>query len=68
MHGVTILCENLYNRWRNFGGDDRINLTRELMSINEHWNAAPKSGRYTAVATLNSTNFPVEERADFVIP
>jgi Intracellular proteinase inhibitor len=40
----------------------------ETMSINEHWNATPKSGRYTAVATLNSTNFPIEERADFVIP
>ncbi len=29
---------------------------------------AIKPGRYTAVATLNSSNYPVEERMEFVVP
>ena len=38
----------------------------EAMQAREIWKrAAP--GRYTAIATLRSTNFPVEERADFVV-
>ena len=39
----------------------------ETLAINEHWDFIPKSGRYTAIATLNSSNYPVEEKADFVI-
>jgi hypothetical protein len=38
----------------------------ESMQIAESW--TPKPGRYTAVATLISTNYPVEQRADFVVP
>lgn len=38
----------------------------DAMLTREVWKrAAP--GRYTAIATLRSTNFPVEERADFVV-
>ncbi len=38
----------------------------ESMQARESWKrAAP--GRYTAIATLRSANFPVEERADFVV-
>jgi hypothetical protein len=38
----------------------------EAMQAREAWRrAAP--GRYTAIAKLLSTNFPVEERADFVV-
>ena len=38
----------------------------EAMQARELWKrAAP--GRYTAIATLRSMNFPVEERADFVV-
>jgi len=41
--------------------------TGESMEVAETWkNARP--GKYTAIATLNSTNFPVEERMDFVLP
>ena len=40
----------------------------ETMSINEHWDSLPKSGRYTAIATLNSSNYPLQERTEFVIP
>ena len=39
----------------------------DSMSAREAW-AAPAPGRYTAIATLNSMNFPTEERADFVVP
>jgi intracellular proteinase inhibitor BsuPI len=38
----------------------------ETMQAHEIWKrAAP--GHYTAIATLRSANFPVEERADFVV-
>jgi hypothetical protein len=37
----------------------------ETMRVAEAW--TPKAGRYTAIATLNSSNFPVEQRADFVV-
>jgi len=39
----------------------------DSMNAREAW-TAPAPGRYTAIATLNSTNFPTEERADFVVP
>jgi hypothetical protein len=38
----------------------------ESMEIAESW--TPITGHYTAIATLNSSNFPVEQRADFVVP
>jgi hypothetical protein len=37
------------------------------MHAKESW-TKPIPGRYTAIATLNSTNFPTEQRADFVVP
>jgi hypothetical protein len=37
----------------------------ESMQVAEHWKA--KSGRYTAIATLRSSNYPVEQRAEFVV-
>jgi len=43
----------------------------DAMRVSEKWTPAKvnaKPGRYTAIATLNSTNFPTEERADFVVP
>ena len=40
----------------------------ESMRISERWERPVQHGRYTAIATLTSTNFPVEERADFVLP
>ena len=38
----------------------------ESMQVAENWKA--KAGRYTAIATLRSSNYPVEQRADFVVP
>ena len=37
----------------------------ESMQVAENWKA--KSGRYTAIATLRSSNYPVEQRAEFVV-
>jgi hypothetical protein len=37
----------------------------ESMQVAEHWKAT--AGRYTAIATLRSSNYPVEERAEFVV-
>lgn len=39
----------------------------DSMRAQETW-TAPVPGRYTAIAMLNSSNFPTEERADFVVP
>jgi len=41
----------------------------ESLQIDEVWSreSAP-SGRYTAIATLHSSNYPTEQRAEFVIP
>jgi len=38
----------------------------ETMQTRETWKRAVP-GRYTAIATLRSKNFPVEQRADFVV-
>jgi hypothetical protein len=37
----------------------------DSMQIAESW--TPKAGHYTVIATLNSSNYPVEQRADFVV-
>ena len=42
--------------------------TGDTMQVDEAWKTPAQSGRYTAIATLNSSNFPVEQRVDFVIP
>lgn len=40
----------------------------ESIRVAEKWDRPTRHGKYTAIATLNSTNFPVQERADFVLP
>jgi hypothetical protein len=37
----------------------------DSMQIAESWTPIP--GHYTVIATLNSSNYPVEERADFTV-
>jgi hypothetical protein len=39
----------------------------DAMQIAETWKPAVRPGRYTAIATLRSSNFPVEQRVDFVM-
>ena len=41
---------------------------RETIDYSGHWDAAGKSGRFTAVSSLRSANHPVQERVDFVLP
>ena len=40
----------------------------ESMRVAEEWPHPPRHGTYTVIATLNCTNFPVQQRAEFVIP
>jgi len=39
----------------------------DAMQVSESWARHPTPGRYTAIATLNSTNYPLEQRVDFVV-
>lgn len=39
----------------------------ETMKIDERFGEKLPAGRYTAIATLNSTNYPVEQRVDFML-
>jgi hypothetical protein len=39
----------------------------ETMQVAETWKEGVRPGRYTVIATLRSSNFPVEERVDFVM-
>jgi hypothetical protein len=44
---------------------------RDAMRVSETWTPAKvkaKPGHYTAIATLNSSNYPVEERVEFDLP
>lgn len=57
-------------RWRNgrmFTQTVRTKLlgTGDGMRVDERWDRPNLRGRYTAVATLNSSNHPVERRVDF---
>jgi len=41
----------------------------EAMRVSETWKKPPVApGKYTVVATLKSSNYPAEQRADFVLP
>ena len=40
----------------------------ETLSFREQWDSRGHHGKYSAVATLKSSNHPVVERVDFVLP
>ncbi len=42
--------------------------TGDVMHVSEAWKRPLPPGKYTAIATLNSSNYPIEERADFTLP
>lgn len=42
--------------------------TGDVMHVAEAWKRPLRPGHYTAIATLNSSNYPVEQRADFTLP
>jgi len=47
---------------------NRLLSSNESIRYNEEWKHPTLRGKYTVIATLNSTNFPVQERADFIVP
>ena len=42
--------------------------TGDVMHVSEAWKRPLQPGKYTAIATLNSSNYPVQERAEFTLP
>ena len=42
--------------------------SRETITFADSWDGAGRTGRFTAISRLASTNHPVEERVDFVLP
>jgi hypothetical protein len=42
--------------------------SRETVTFEDRWDAPAAHGRLTAVATLRSSNYPVESRIDFTLP
>jgi hypothetical protein len=42
--------------------------SNETLSFDERWNPKGLHGKYTALAMLRSSNHPVQERVDFVLP
>jgi hypothetical protein len=40
----------------------------QTLSFRERWDPRGHHGKYTALASLRSSNHPVEERVDFVLP
>ena len=41
---------------------------KETMTIEAHWDAARRTGKFTAVAQLLSSNHPLEQRVEFTLP
>ena len=39
----------------------------EAMEVSEAWQPPATAGRYVAIATLKSSNYPVEQRAEFIV-
>ena len=40
----------------------------ETMRYSEQWPHPAQRGKYAVIATLNSTNFPVQQRTEFLLP
>jgi hypothetical protein len=47
---------------------NKLLTPRESAKFEERWNASGLTGKFVAVATLRSTNYPVEERIEFTLP
>jgi hypothetical protein len=47
---------------------NRLLSSGETMRLSEQWPHPTQRGKYMVIATLNSTNFPVQQRAEFSIP
>jgi len=73
-HDIAVLDSLGQEVWRWSAGrlftqalQNRVLHTNDTLAFDERWSAAPP-GRYVAVATLASRNFPIEQRAEFVVP
>ncbi len=42
--------------------------TGDVMRVAEAWKRPAQGGHFTAIATLNSSNYPLEQRVDFTLP
>jgi hypothetical protein len=42
--------------------------TGDVMHVSEAWKHPAQRGRYTAIATLHSSNYPLKQVADFTLP
>lgn len=74
-HDVAVLDDRGREVWRwsdgklftqalqtkSLGGGDTV-------TYDESWSPRAAHGRYTVVATLNSSNYPLEQRAELVLP
>jgi len=74
-HDVAVLDASCREVWRWSEGRLFTQTIRrkavgghDTLSYNETWRPEGAHGRYVAVATLRSTNHPVERRAEFVLP
>jgi hypothetical protein len=72
-HDVTVLDSLGKVVWRSSTGrmftqslQNRVLRTADTLSYEEKWSGA-RRGRYVAVATLASANYPIEQRAEFVV-
>jgi hypothetical protein len=72
-HDLVVLDESGREVWRWSAGrmftqslQNKVLRQSDSLTYNLDWSAAP-AGRYVAVATLASANFPVEQRTEFVV-
>jgi hypothetical protein len=47
---------------------NRLLGSRETITFADAWHASGRTGRFTAVSRLRSSNHPVEEHVEFVLP
>lgn len=73
-HDVVVLDSLGREVWRWSEGrlftqtmQNRVLRTSDMLRYEEAWDA-PAPGRYVAVATLASNNYPVERKIEFVVP
>lgn len=74
-HEFVVLDTLGHEVWRSSAGkmftqalQNRNVDANQTLSFRESWDPHGRRGRYTALASLRSSNHPVEERVEFVLP
>jgi intracellular proteinase inhibitor BsuPI len=74
-HDIVVLDSLSREVWRWSEGrlftqslQNRVLGSNETASYEEQWSPKTAHGTYTAVATLRSTNYPVEQKVEFTLP